>query len=69
MIYIIPLLSVGIARALQSFAMPDIKPFNCQSCMSFWTTVAIFAMYEWRLCALGFISYLISDLILIYENK
>ncbi len=26
------------------------KPFNCQSCMSFWTTVAIFAMYEWRLC-------------------
>ena len=69
MIFIVPLLSIGIARALQSLAMPDFKPFNCQSCMSFWTTVLVYSFIEWRLCALGFLSYLISDLILIYESK
>jgi hypothetical protein len=29
----------------------------------------VYSFIEWRLCALGFLSYLISDLILIYESK
>ena len=68
MIYII-LISIGIARALQTFNLPDIKPFNCQSCLAFWSCMVIFLLTEWELCGISFIAYLLSDLILIYENK
>lgn len=69
MIYLIPLISIGIARAMLSFNLPDIKPFNCQSCLSFWTCVILCAYIDYNLIGLGFIAYLFSDLILIYENK
>ena len=70
MIYILFILSsIGIARAMQTFNMPDIKPFNCQSCMSFWGCVALIGFYDWHMIPLAFISYLLSDLILVWEQK
>lgn len=69
MIFIIPLLAIGAARALMTFPLPDMKPFNCQSCFSFWLTVAVMLMVDPVLIGLGFISYLLSDLIQIYESK
>lgn len=68
MIYII-LISIGIARALQTFNLPDYKPFNCQSCLAFWSTFVVCLCTEPELVGISFISYLISDLILTYENK
>jgi hypothetical protein len=67
MIYII--IAVAIARALMSFRLPNIKPFNCQSCLSFWTAVAIYSFVDYRMIPFAFISYLLSDLILLYESK
>jgi len=63
------LVSIGIARALQSFQLPDIKPFNCQSCLSFWISLVGFAVFDWTWIHVAFITYLLSDLILIYEHK
>jgi hypothetical protein len=31
--------------------------------------MVIFLLTEWELCGISFIAYLVSDLILIYENK
>ena len=67
MIYSI--IAVAMARALMSFKLPNKKPFNCQSCLSFWTSLAIYLVVDWTLIPFAFISYLISDLILIYEHK
>jgi hypothetical protein len=67
MIYTI--IAVAMARALMSFNLPNTKPFNCQSCLSFWAAVAIYLVVDWTLVPLAFISYLVSDLILIYEYK
>ena len=67
MIYTI--IAVAMARALMSFGLPNTKPFNCQSCLSFWTALTIYLVVDWTLVPLAFISYLISDLILIYEHK
>lgn len=63
------LIAVAMARALMSFGLPNTKPFNCQSCLSFWTALTIYLVVDWTLVPLAFISYLISDLILIYEHK
>jgi hypothetical protein len=67
MIYII--IAVAIARALQSFDLPDFKPLNCLSCLSFWTAVAIYLFVDYRMIPMAFVSYLLSDLILLYESK
>jgi hypothetical protein len=67
MIYTI--IAVAIARALMSFDLPSFKPFNCQSCLSFWTALAIYFFTDWSMIPFAFIAYLISDLILIYEYK
>ena len=67
MIYII--IAVAIARSLQTFELPNIKPFNCQSCLSFWAAVAIYLFVDYRMIPFAFVSYLLSDLILIYESK
>ena len=70
MIYLIIItLPIGFARALQSFNLPDMKPFSCQSCLSFWISVIAASFFDWHLVGLAFISYLLSDLILIYESK
>ena len=70
MIYLIIItLPIGFARALQSFNLPDIKPFSCQSCLSFWISMLAALAIDWHLIGLAFITYLLSDLILIYENK
>ncbi len=63
------LISLGLARAVQTFNLPDIKPFNCQSCLSFWHSVIIFGLIEWQLIGLSFITYLLSDLIMTWESK
>ena len=63
------LVSIGIARALQSFQLPDIKPFNCQSCLSFWMSIILYGIFDWTWIFASFITYLLSDLILIYEHK
>ena len=67
MIYII--IAVAIARSLTSFDLPQFKPFNCLSCLSFWTAVTIYSFVDYRMIPLAFVSYLLSDLILIYESK
>jgi hypothetical protein len=67
MIYII--IAVAIARAFQTFELPNIKPFNCLSCLSFWTAVGIYSFVDYRMIPFAFVSYLLSDLILIYESK
>lgn len=67
MIYTI--IAVAIARALMSFDLPSLKPFNCQSCLSFWTALTIYLFIDWSMIPFAFIAYLISDLILIYEYK
>jgi hypothetical protein len=67
MIYTIT--AVAIARALMSFDLPNTKPFNCQSCLSFWTALAIYLCTDWSMIPFAFVAYLISDLILIYEYK
>ena len=66
---VIILISIGLARALQTFNLPDIKPFNCLPCQSFWNSVILFGIIEWQLIGLSFITYLLSDLILIWESK
>ena len=58
-----------MARALQTFNLPDVKPLNCQSCLSFWISVTIFLTIKCEFVWLSFITYLISDLIIIYEHK
>lgn len=68
MIYTI-LISIGIARAMQTFRLPDIKPFNCQSCLSFWSCFVVMLFTEPELVGISFIAYLLSDLLMIYENK
>ena len=67
MIYII--IAVAIARSLQTFELPNFKPFNCLSCLSFWTAVGIYSFVDYRMIPMAFVSYLLSDLILIYESK
>ena len=70
MIYLIIItLPIGFARALQSFDLPDYKPFSCQSCLSFWISVIASSIIDWQLMPLAFTTYLLSDLILIYESK
>ena len=70
MIYILLItIPIGIARALMSFNIPDYKPFNCQSCLSFWIAVAGCCAVDYNLIGMAFITYLLSDLILIYESK
>lgn len=58
-----------MARALMSFNLVDMKPFNCQSCLSFWLSMIITLGYDWELAPIAFVTYLLSDLILIYESK
>lgn len=68
MIYII--IAVAISRALMTFNwLPKMKPFTCQSCLSFWTAVTLYLCVDWSMIPLAFIAYLVSDLILIYEYK
>lgn len=68
MIYTI--IAVAIARALMTFSwLPKMKPFTCQSCLSFWTAIAIYSCADWTMIPMAFLAYLISDLILIYEYK
>jgi hypothetical protein len=67
MIYTI--IAIAIARAFMTFNIPDIKPFNCQSCLAFWTAICLFAFIDITLMPYAFISYLLSDLLLIYEHK
>ena len=67
MIYSI--IAVAIARAFMTFDIPDIKPFNCQSCLSFWTAVILYCFIDVSMIPYAFLSYLISDLLLIYEHK
>ena len=67
MIYTI--IAVAIARAFMTFNIPDVKPFNCQSCLAFWTAVVLYGFIDITLMPYAFISYLISDLLLIYEHK
>ena len=62
-------MSIGIARASQTFNLPDVKPLNCQSCLSFWVAVLIYSIFKWEFIGLSFVAYLMSDLIVIYENK
>lgn len=66
---IIILMSIGFARAVQTFNLPDIKPFNCQSCLSFWNCVLIMAFVDYELIGIALISYLFSDILLIWESK
>jgi len=68
MITIITLCSIGLARALMTLNLPDIKPFNCQSCLSFWIAVVGYLAIDPYMVMVAFITYLISDLILIYEG-
>ena len=67
MIFIIPLMAIGIARALMTLPLPNIKPLNCQSCLSVWITVI--TTIDINLIGLSFVSYLLSDIISIYEHK
>jgi len=67
MIYSI--IAVAIARAMMAFNMPQMKPFNCQSCLSFWIALIIYLGHDWKMIPMAFLAYLISDLILIYEHK
>lgn len=67
MIYSI--IAIAVARSMMTFKLPDVKPFTCQSCLSFWTAVAIYSFVDWKMIPMAFLSYLISDLILIYEYK
>lgn len=69
MYYLIPLIAIGFSRALMTLPLPDIKPLNCQSCLSFWSCAITCALVDYQLIPLGFLAYLISDLILIYEYK
>ena len=64
---IITLCSIGLARALMTFNLPDYKPLNCQSCLSFWISVIGFLAVDPCMVMLAFITYLVSDLILMYE--
>ena len=68
-ITIITLCSIGLARALMTFNLPDVKPFNCQSCLSFWIAVMGYLAIDPYLVMLAFIAYLLSDLIMIYEAR
>jgi len=63
------LISLGLARAAQTFDLPDIKPLNCFSCLSFWNSVLLFAFIEWQLIGISFITYLVADLIMVWESK
>jgi hypothetical protein len=60
---------IGLARALLTFNLPDYKPFNCQSCLSFWIAIITASIVEWNFLGLAFVTYLISELIIIYEYK
>ena len=66
-IFTITLISIGLARALMTFNLPDYKPLNCQSCLSFWIAVVGFLAVDPCMVMVAFITYLVSDLILIYE--
>lgn len=58
-----------MARALHTWKLPNIKPFNCLPCLSFWIATTIYLFIDWKLIPLAFVSYLLSELILIYESK
>ena len=60
---------IGLARALMTFNLPNFKPFNCLSCLSFWVAVLNALLVDYNLIGIAFITYLLSDLILIYESK
>lgn len=62
-------MAIGIARALMTLPLPNIKPLNCQSCLSFWISVAVIPFIDVNLIGLAFVSYLLSDIISIYEHK
>jgi len=74
-ILLIPLIAVGISRAMMSLPLPNFKPFNCQSCLSFWISaflllsIDVSFYLDVNMIGVAFISYLLSDLILIYESK
>lgn len=65
----ITLCSIGLARALMTFNLPDVKPFNCQSCLAFWIAVVGYLAIDPYMVMLAFITYLLSDLIMIYEAR
>jgi hypothetical protein len=52
-----------------TFNLPDWKPFNCQSCLSFWIAVVGYLAVDPYMVMLAFIAYLLSDLIMIYEAR
>ena len=62
-------MAIGMARALMTLPLPNIKPLNCQSCLSFWISVAVIPFIDFNLIGLAFVSYLISDILSIYEHK
>jgi hypothetical protein len=62
-------MAIGAARALMTLPLPDIKPLNCQSCLSFWLTLLMTLIIDVNLIGLAFVSYLLSDIISIYEHK
>ena len=70
MIYILFIMaSLGIARAFMTFELPDVKPLNCWSCLSFWTSVILLLMYDWHTVGIAFITYLLADMIQSWESK
>lgn len=62
-------MAIGIARALMTLPLPNVKPLNCQSCLSFWISVVVIPFIDVNLIGLAFVSYLLSDIISIYEHK
>ena len=69
MILILLITASAIGMILTTFNLPDIKPLNCASCLSGWVALIMLICfaptYWWAFPT----SYLITNLIYIYETK
>jgi len=70
MTFIILITATSMAMILTSFDwMPNIKPFNCPSCLSSWIALAMLMTLQPSMWWCFPIAYLLTSIFLIYERK
>ena len=69
MTFILLFTATAIGMIMTTFNLPNIKPFNCASCLSGWVALGLLLCFNPSMWWCFPSSYLLTYLIFIYETK